>query len=262
VAAPPGPAGPSGAGGSPYVTTPRGPTSHGELEIDWDHPVVPRAAERDGERSAAVAAKRALPAAEALALVAGDDPRPLLVLRECLTCTGTDDALLTRRADNEKTMLLSRWFHCVKLPPDVLADDHPFQNLFPGDDPSHLFVSARDGAGRHDLGGAQSRTELWGAMQRVLAASYVKEPDKALKELYGILDDYDALDGEIAELQRRIDLEVEDDGPGSPKAKTLKKRLTELFAERSDLRAEALRVSALELRQPRTPDGEEPAEAG
>ena len=70
-----------------------------------------------GEHSRSVETKRTLPPEEAYAMLAGEDHRPLLVLRECMTCNGTDDALMTRKADNERTMLLSRWFHCVKLPP-------------------------------------------------------------------------------------------------------------------------------------------------
>jgi len=71
--------------------------------------------------------------------------------RERHTCSGTEDALISSTEDNERTYLLARWFQCVKLPPDVLADDHPFRNPFPGEKPAHLFVANHDGSGRHDL---------------------------------------------------------------------------------------------------------------
>ena len=173
-----------------YLTTPRGPSARAQLAIAWEHPVdvaaAASAADAGAEagRSRSVQARRALEPDQAFARLAGEDRRPLLVLRECLTCTGTDDALLTREADNEKTMLLSRWFHCVKLPPDVLEEDHPFHRLFEGDDPGHLFVSRWNGDERVDLRGDQSRTELWDLMNTRLAADYGKVPKKPLKQLF------------------------------------------------------------------------------
>src|SRR6185436_5147183 len=111
----PGPSGP-GTGpttGGPYIPKSRGPTTRTELEIQWDHPVPPKAAPGDPERTVAIV-KRALPFEEALAVIRGNDPRPLLVVRECVRCSGTEDALLRRMEDNERTFLMSRWFHCVK----------------------------------------------------------------------------------------------------------------------------------------------------
>ena len=185
--------------------------------------------------------------------------RPLLVLRECLHCTGTDDALLTRQADNEKTMLLSRWFHCVKLPPDVLDDDHPFRNLFHADPQdgdedgapgaAHLFVARHDGSGRIDLDGAQSRTELWEAMGELLSSEYAKKTDRALKELLRTLDKYDVLDERIAQLEVDVDQRIEEDGPSSKKVKKMQKELAKLRAERDELREKAARISALQLKK-------------
>lgn len=40
--------------------------------------------------------------------IAGDDSRPLLILRGYKVCNGTDDALLNGGIDNEKTLLLGR----------------------------------------------------------------------------------------------------------------------------------------------------------
>ena len=239
--------------GSPYMTTSRGPTSRDELTIQWRYPNLEQEAVDDGGRTRAIAADRALTAEEAFEVLAGDDPRPLLVLRECLTCNGTDDALLTREADNERTMLLTRWFHCVKLPPTVLEDDHPFHVLFEGKKPAHLFVSQRDGQGRIDLKGDQSRTELWGAMNAALAVAYDKVnkkagPKKALSTLNKLLDDLDGLDEELHLTERRLEDEIEDKGPDGRKAKKLAKELADLRAERSALRAKAIEVSKLKLR--------------
>lgn len=134
-------------------------------------------------------------------------------MRECLTCTGTDDALMTRQADNEKTMLLARWFHCVKLPPSVTEPDHPFHALFGDDEEAHLFVSDTDGSLRQNLDGAQSRTELWSDMDKVLSATYIKKYSSALKSVQKLLNEFDGLDVRIAELNAKLTKRIEKDGP-------------------------------------------------
>ena len=225
----------------------RGPSSLLELAMSWEHPVYVAPAVVDDGRTTAGEVRRSLPLAQALAFIAKDDPRPLLVLRDCFRCSGTDDALMTRNADNEKTRLMSRWFHCVRLPPDVLEPDHPFVGLFPGDKPAHLFVAQPDGSRRIDLMGDQSRTELWGAMEAVLAKSYTRPPHKQLKELARLLDKLDGIDNRIAKAQAALDQVVESDGPGTRKFKKLHAELTELRSERNELRNEAVLVSRSEL---------------
>ncbi len=180
------------------------------------------------------------------------------MLRECKTCTGTDDALLTRKADNEKTMLMSRWFHCVKLPPDVVQEDHPFHGLFGGDAPPHLFISEWNGVARRELNGQQSRTELWTIMEQMLVSQYAQAPEPALKELFGILNSLDALDSKIGALQKKLDQEIEKAGPKSPKMAKMQKELTSLCAARSELRERAVQVSHLKLKQ----EGPKEAQAG
>jgi hypothetical protein len=197
--------------------------------------------------------RRSLPLVQALAYIAKDDPRPLLVLRDCFKCSGTDDALMTKQADNEKTMLMSRWFHCVRLPPDVLEKDHPFQALFPGEKPAHLFVSQPDGSGRVDLMGDQSRTELWGAMGSLLSKSYAQPLQKPLEELVRLLNKLDRIDDQIAKTQTALDKIVESDGPASRKFKKLHAELSHLRSQRNELRNEAVLVSRLELREGSTP---------
>jgi hypothetical protein len=120
----------------------RGPSAQELLEIDWKYPVFKAEAKlADDGRTVAGTVQRALPLERAVAYLAGEDPRPLLVLRECLVCNGTDKALLGAEADNEKTVLLTRWFHCVKLPVDVmLKEDHPFHDTGPF--PLAFFFSA------------------------------------------------------------------------------------------------------------------------
>lgn len=209
------------------------------------------------DRTRAVQARKALSREEAVAAIAGDDPRPLLVLRECFTCSGTDDALLTRQADNERTLLMSRWFHCVKLPPDVLAADHPFRALFADENPGHLFVARADGAERMDLDGQQSRTELWKIMGARLKGDYESSFEPSLKKLLRILEDYDKVDQAIGIAKEAIDKALED-GKSDSKRKKLENELAELEEQKAKARGEAVRLSTLAIRpRPETSDDDE-----
>ena len=240
--------------GMGFMTLRRGPTSRGELDIGWKYPAyVPEVRESLSGESLSVEVKHALELERAFRVIAGDDARPLLVLRECLTCTGTDDALMTRGADNEKTMLMSRWFHCVKLPPAVLEPDHPFHRLFAGESPPHLFVSRADGSGRLTLNGEQSRTELWDKMETLLTSEYTTKHKPALKKLFKVLDELDELDVRLAELDGRMNDTIEKDGPDSRKVKKLQKALAKLHAERNDLRAHAGQLSTLAFKKKQAP---------
>jgi hypothetical protein len=230
----------------------RGPSTRTLLSLDWSYPVhaPPEVALAEGATTAR-AVRKALTYEEAFAEIAGEDPRPLLVLRECAVCNGTDDALLSRSVDNERTFLMARWFHCVKLPVDVLSDDHPFRNLFPGGRAEHLFVATRDGAQRIALEGERSRAELWAAMSRVLACDYADDPERALKGIQRKLDRLDAADQRLAELQSRYDQLLESEGANSIRLKKARQKLAEGRAERDALLEEVKAAgSELELRSP------------
>ena len=156
--------------------------------------------------------RRALPVDEAFQRIAGTDRRPLLVLRECSVCNKTDNALLRPGLDNEKTMVLSRWFHCVKLPVDVIQPDQPFNALFPTNDAEHLFVCGVDGSNRIPLESDTSRPELWAAMTKVLGAAYAKDASAPAKEILKTFDKIDAADIRIGELVKNRDDAMENPG--------------------------------------------------
>jgi hypothetical protein len=246
---PSGPGAATAGGGGPYTPTPRGPTSRVELKISWEFPTYQEKVAADDGRTVAKRVRQALSAAEAFTYLAGDDRRPLLVLRECLKCNGTDDALMTRKQDNERTLLMSRWFHCVKLPPDVLAEDHPFHALFAGEKPGHLFFARWDGSGRKDLTGQQSRAELWDLMQSYLASEYEKKIDSSLKELMALLDRFDRLDTDLATVKDQMDDLIEKGQASSSKMGKLQQKLRELEAARTVARAEAVQLSEVKLKQ-------------
>lgn len=225
----------------------RQPSAKERLKLQWDFPVYEPPEQKVTAGTVAARVRRALDRDAAFAAVRGDDPRPMLVLRECGTCKGTDDALLDRRMSNEQTMLMARWFHCVKLPDSVLEADHPFHALFAGEDPPHLFLANRDGSNVVALTGDQTQTELWKAMLGVLRTNYERDPQSALRERARLLNAFDTLDARRRELEQRASQELEKRGPKSPKLKAIQRDLEELAEERKKLEAREQQVMDLGL---------------
>lgn len=216
--------------------------------MQWDCVIyTPEVARNDGT---SVQAKReALPIETAFRQIAGTDPRPLLVLRECPFCNKTDNALLKPGGENERTIVLSRWFHCVKLPVDVIQPDQPFNALFPTNDAEHLFVCAVDGSNRIPLESDTSRPELWAAMGKVLAASYVKDPGATAKEILKANDKLDTLDSKIQDLERSRDALVENAGHlDKDKLKKVEKEIEVAKKELDDQKRAIERLAKLELK--------------
>jgi hypothetical protein len=256
-------AGGAGGGAGPYTPNPRGPTSRVELKISWQFPTYEEKVAQDDGKTVAKRARHALGLADAFTYLAGDDHRPLLILRECLKCNGTDDALMTRKQDNERTLLMSRWFHCIKLPPDVLAEDHPFHALFAGEKPGHLFFARWDGSGRKDLTGQQSRAELWDLMQSYLASDYEKQIDASLKELLALLDRFDRIDSEMLSVKDQMDDLIEKGQSSSAKMGKLQEKLAALESAKTKARTEAVQLSEVKLKQTASAKpAEVPAPAG
>lgn len=198
----------------------------------WDYPVYRERTEKSDATT--VKMRKALSYDEALKYVTGNDPRPLLVLRECKTCNKTDDALLRAGAsDNEKTVLYSRWFHCVKLPVDVIQDDHPFNALFKNNDAPHFFVATRDGADMFPLETATSRSELWSSMTKVLVKAYKKDPTGCFQDVQHELDKLDVLDSRVNGLETQKNALLET--AGKLDASKLKKIEADLAAAKKEI---------------------------
>lgn len=173
------------------------------------------------------------------------------MLRECDSCAGTEDAFLSRELDNEKTLLLGRWFHAVKFPPDVTEPSHPLHALFAGKSPPHLFTVTADGKGRVDLDGRQSQSQLWRAMSSVLRKAYRKDPDAALKTLLNLLDKLDGLDSRLADVEERLaSARGGGEGHHAAEAQDLEAERAELTAQRLKLLEEGKAADDLQLRQP------------
>lgn len=264
-----GPMGGGGARGGIALDLRRGKTSKERLKIEWTYPVwKPRTGDDPAGGHGTVAGTRehVLPLAEAYELVAGDDKRPLLILRECEKCKGTDHALLSRDINNDQTVLLASWFHCVKLPPNVLDEQHPFFNLFKrerdGERIPHLFFCDYDGSNKIPLPGDQSQTEVWETMFGVLERCYTGDAKKAIKELRTLLAQFDKVDNLELDILARMDKEMEKRGPDTDKVKKFEADLAALQKERQELFAREKKIRALALKEVNAAKPEPAAAAG
>ena len=257
AASSPNPAAPTPASSPASVSPPtirRGPSSSQWLTLDWHYPVYQPELIEDG-RTRVLGAGEALSREEAFAYVTHGDPRPLLVLRECAQCAGTDNALLSRGLDNEKTALMSRWFHCIKLPIGAVEGDHPFRKLFDEEHPEHLYMSTCDGVTRVVLEGETSRTELWKAMLTVLGAEYARDPQRSLRDQAAMLDSLDGLDQQISQLEARLERALENEQAGSAKLRRLQDDLGDARDERDAMLREMATRSHLGLNPERHEQG-------
>jgi hypothetical protein len=228
----------------------RGKTSKDCLTIDWSYPVWKPEAALPQAGTVAKEQEHVLSSTEAYELISKGDQRPLLVLRECELCKGTDHALLSSTLNNEQTELLTHWFHCVKLPPNVLDADHPFHSLFAvaeGKRAPHLFFCDSDGSNRSELPGDQSQAELWRIMFSFLDREYEGNAKQAVKDLRSVLSQFDRVDAAENDVKSRIDKEIDKHGPRSPRLVKLQADLADLQGERARLhkRADGLRQLAL-----------------
>jgi hypothetical protein len=212
------------------------------LAIDWDH-VIYTPPKIEGRHTVAQRTGP-LPVDEAMRVLAGNDPRPLLVLRECDKCNGTDLALLRADKPNERTLLLTGFFHCVKLPTTVLQPDHPFRLLFEGH--GHLFLANADGSGRVDFDGRQTQSQLWRAMRQLLdRPSFRVNP--AVNRMQEVLAQLDRLDELETEALAQLDRELQSAGAKGARVPALQKQLREYSEQRRAIMDEIreLRAAAI-----------------
>ena len=209
----------TGARGMP-LTFERQATAKDRLKVDWVFPVVKPRSEPH------TAPAGALPLADALAVLwEGGDDRPLLVLRECMLCQGSDDALLNRSLGNDRTQLLTKWFRTVRLPAHVSEPGHPLHNVFAGfdfkDGAPHFFLLAHPGAKPVAFSGRQTQGELWRGMCDVIGERYAKDPQRAVKDWLAQLDHFDMLDARRLRLEEQLGEVRAEEGPDSAKAKKI-----------------------------------------
>lgn len=255
-----GPSGPSTPAGRPTtggvgrpagarmpITFTRGQTSKNMLDIDWSYPIA-KPAEVKGEGTSAQPVFQPLAVDAAFAEIAGDDPRPLLVVRECPKCQGSDAALLHPKQANDRTILLTHFFHCVKLDPSILHDTHPYRKLFEGREDAHVFLATADGATVETLGAMHSPSSLWRTMSKVLKSAYDGNADGNVKQLLKLLDQFDRVDEQELRLFEQMEEEIESNGPSSPRLAQLRKKRSKVEADKAELMKRKEALLALPLR--------------
>ena len=184
----------------------------------------------------------------AFSKISDTNRKPLLVLRECNRCKGTEHALFSRTLNNERTMLLAKWFYCVKLPPNVLKKKHPFNKVFEGENPPHVFISLYDGSGVVPFDGSQTQAALWKGMTKLINIAYEKKPKPAIKAMLAYLSRFDMLDAREKEIGDRVERAREKSGPNSRKVKKLRKQLAKIQADKAGTMKRAKAVCDLKLK--------------
>jgi hypothetical protein len=182
-----------------------------------------------------------------------DDPRPLLILRDCEGCQNKEGDLLKRTLDDERFLLATPWFHCVKVDSSALEKDHPYHKLFKGSKPAHVVVATWDGRKVLNVNRAGQK-EIWKSMQVVLRGSYKKNAATAMKGLSKLLEQYDALDNRESELNEQ--LAAKEAAGKTRRADKLREELEELDEERKEAIEEEAKLRDLELKFVAERDGE------
>jgi len=231
------------------ITLDRGPTSKRRLSVSWSHPVPP-VQKGKGTRAAGPMSRT-----EAIAAMWDeDDGRPLLVLRECQACMGSDSALLSRSLKNDKTMLLTKWFRTVKLPAHIWERTHPFYNVFAGYNfgkkVPHFFLLAHKDAKPVTFSGVQTQSKLWSAMYKVLETRYAKSPKRQVKKWLMLLDRYDTIEGRRVALKEKLLAARAAYGSKHKKTKKISAQLADLDKEWAAVEAAEKKVSDLGLLEP------------
>lgn len=226
-------------------------TSKEILELEWHYPVAhtfdankPKA----NAKTSAVFVESALPRQEAFYKLNGDNRKPLLVMRECVRCKGTEHALFDRRLNNEKTKLLCQWFYCVKLPPKVLDAKHPFRNVFKKEKPPHLFICSYDGTNVTEFTGLQTQSQLQKSMIKLIRTSYEKKPLPAVKAMLRFLSEFDKHDGMLKLYGKKLQDEMLRPRPRKSQLAKLKLKIQQTKKKKATAMKRAKAVCDLKLK--------------
>lgn len=218
------------------------------LKIKWNYPVLKPIAKRlhtKGTQSPYM--EIALEAPAAFELLAKEDKRPLLVLREFSKFDDPGNKKLSGMLFTESTVLLAHWFNCVRLPHHVTEEKHPFHNLYLGDKPAQLFMASPDGSKVVPFDYLGRRANLDDAMIAVLEQYYDGNPKSVLKDLIKMIPRFDTLDERIQRYKEELDRLVEKSGSRNKKFQQMKKKLEQAKQEFKDLEAKKKELQKLTL---------------
>jgi len=183
-----------------------------------------------------------------------DDPRPLLIMRDCEGCQNKEGDLLKRTLEDERFLLATPWFHCVRLDNRALEEDHPYNKLFRGSKPAHVVLATWDGGKVLNVTRAGQK-EIWKSMQVVLRSSYKKSAPKAMKGLSRLLEEFDALDNREEELLQQ--LAAKEAAGKEQRAEKIRKDIAELGEDRQEALDEEVKLRDLGMKFLKERDGEE-----
>lgn len=184
-------------------------------------------------------AKEALAFKDAYEKVAGGDPRPILLLRDCAH-SEKDLTKVATFTDDERVALGMSWFHLVRLHKDAVKPEHPLHSLV-GSQNAHMVVFTRGGADRVDLVLMPTANELWSQMVKGLKKDFKKSPEDSVSKWRKILTEFDILDKEYARLKG------EEYRKGSAD-EDLERKLEAVEEKRQKLTADERKVKDLEFR--------------
>lgn len=220
----------------------------------WEHLQTAKERLNVEWRESRVSAEVKLAQEDAIKHLRKDDPRPLLILRDCGGCANKEGDLLKRSLEDERFILGTGWFHCVKLPHEVIEEDNPLSALFTGNVPAHIVVATWDAEKIVPINRASAK-EMWTGMAKVLKQDYKKSPDKAMKGLQRMLIEFDKLDGRVAELEAQ--LAAREAKGQDARANKVRNELAELEKDRLELFAQEQKLRDLKLRPNPERDGED-----
>jgi len=201
--------------------------------------------------------EKVLTVEEAIRALRKEDPRPLLILRECDGCQNKEGDLLKRTLEDERFLLAMPWFHCVRLDKQAHLPEHPYSQLFQGSIPPHVVVASWDGERVVNVSRAGQK-EIWEAMQKVLRVSYKKSASGAMRGLTKILETYDALDEREAELLDQ--LKTKEERGKTSRADKIRDELIDLEAERQEVIEKEKKLYDLKLKAVEEDEKAEPTE--
>lgn len=192
--------------------------------------------------------------------IAGDDGKPLMILRRSKQADKRIQKLLDAALKSERFQLAARWFNCIQVDDAVLEKDHAYHLLFKGANPPALLLASPDGKKIEDFLGTKADKINWNDISSVLTASYKGNPTKAVKGLERLLSKFDALDNKRKELNAQI--ERCNEKQDAAKLKKLKVKMEEQEKERQEVLAEEKELRELVLRSQKKADKEKAEKTG
>lgn len=139
-----------------------------------------------------------LDAKGAFETIAGNDPRPILLLRDCAH-SEKDNSKVGAYLEDERVVLAMHWFHLVRVNKEVVKPEHPLHALFAEGTP-HMMLLSGDGKERIPIALMPSSNALWGQMLKMLKREYKNSADESVTKWRMLLTEFDKLDKEYAKL--------------------------------------------------------------